>query len=215
VYEINIEFLSLAEAEARYGMQMPVEHIATNLGDDKSIAIEFKRSLAFCSDGERISPEVVCEPDCSGRDDEDPPTLFIWTRSDLCANLPALAASRLDCYNEHSADLMHNSSYMEMSGGGIKLRVNLWLLKTFPGKMTTRLFRIVLVSAEQVIVATHRLDADEMDGLMVGFQACCSGSAINYNPYRIYSMAELGCFEGLVDVLDPSIITAGVATLTR
>jgi len=124
--------------------------------------------------------------------------------------LLALGQSMPAEYNETSADLLENTSYLAWQAAGIEVRLNAWLCRAFPGGLETQHFLVIFASRAGAAVAVHAVDDEGILALLCGMQACGIASAMNYNPWRIYSEAQLAAAAGAIDVQTPGLLTADV-----
>lgn len=190
MYSIEIELLDLSTAGERYGMNVRLAEVAMESRDCEAVAMESRTWR------EQRGELVSC------------PTLFLWLPPGARPELRFLASSQLLAFNHQSADLRQLITCLGVHGSELLVRCNARHLRHFPGEMDTRVFCVVLVAGDTVAVATHRLDEEEMDSMLMGLQACCAGSGPNYRPWRLWSDEEMAQAEGRVEPTQPSVITA-------
>lgn len=116
-------------------------------------------------------------------------------------------------YNETTADLLENNSYLGWNAAGIEVRLDIRRCRAFPGNTETVCFVVIFVSRAGAVVAVHTVDEEGMLDLLCGIQACCISSGINYKPWRIYPEAELAAVEGAQTIESPDVLTADTLCL--
>lgn len=189
--------------------KIEIEQITTELARSR-----YEGIVPFCemlddvrSYGEPLAMETKL---AAGECFPDVPTLFIWLPAAVEGDLRFLSASGLDMFNQHSADLRSLTTYIALRGAVTEVRVNAWALSIFPGLIETRRFRFVLAAGETTVVATHYVDAYEIDTMLSALQGCCIASGPNYVPRAIWSDAQMLEARGRIDSTAASILTACV-----
>jgi hypothetical protein len=110
----------------------------------------------------------------------------------LLPEVPTLARSHFDEYNDVSTDLLDNQTYLEFAGEHIRVRVREDSFGAYIDLDASEpVFDIVFVCGPLVFVSTHRPSAEQADAMVAGLQGCGIGAGPNYNPYRIYTEEEL------------------------
>lgn len=176
VYPIDLEVLSLAQAEHRYYSEFPLRHARDNVLSDalavssySSVTLRHRFGLA-----------------------ERRETIFIFLRETLLPEVPALARSHFLDYNDHSPDLLENRTYLEFSGEHIRVRVRQDSLGAYIDlDVSQPVFDVVYVCGPLVFVSTHRPSAEQADAIVAGLQGCGISAGLNYKPYRIWSEEQL------------------------
>lgn len=175
-YPIDLEVLSLAQAEHRYYSEFPVRDARDNLLND---------TLA-----------VSCSASATHRHQRDfatrRETIFIFLQERLLPEVPTLVRSHFVDYNDHSPDLLENGTYLEFRGEHVRVRLRVDSLRSFidldSGEPT---FDVVYVCGPLVFVGTHRPSLEQADEMLAGLQGCSMSAGLNYQPYRIWTREQL------------------------
>lgn len=209
MYEITVEILGVADATDRFGGRVPIAEGATHAAARGPLALKAKVQNETCAEDGPGSCSAV----------------FFWLPQMLPTDLEQLAASELLFYNEPSADLRKSTMYVAVASESTTVRCDAWLLDGFPDLFPDggadsedvfgpeNVFKVVLVSAGVVAVATHRLDADGAMTLIGGLQGCGICSGPNYRPWRIWSDEVMNEAEVRQEVMKAGVLTATVVTL--
>ena len=171
MYQIDLEVLSLAQAEHRYYSEFPLRHALDNLHIDALAA------SSFASVTLRHSRGFVSQRN----------TLFIFLRETLLPEVPEMARSDFFEYNDHSPDLLKNWTYLEVSGEHVRVRVYAHSLDLFIELDDQPVFDVVYVCGPLVFVSTHKPSAEQVDEMMGSLQGCGIGAGVNYRPYALWS----------------------------
>ena len=175
-YPIDVEVLSLAQAEHRYYSEFPLRDARDNLLND-ALAVS---SYANVTHRHR--------PDFARRRE----TIFIFLREMLLPEVPTLARSQFVEYNDHSPDLLDNRTYLEFRGEHVRVRVREDSLGAFIDLDSCEpIFDVVYVCGPLVFVSTHRPTPEQADVMVCGLQGCGIGAGLNYQPYRIWTEEQL------------------------
>lgn len=179
----NTHELALAHAAQSFpGLSSVVDWHQANLAPDQGLAFS-----------------VPCDgwPRDLGVDAE---LLLLVLPDALAPELPDLAASRLDIYNDISADLLTSKTLLTLTSGTTALEVDGWTTKFSPSVESGK-FYLALAAADRFVLACHDLGQKEVEDLICSHQGACASSGPNYNPYRIWSDEQLEAAtrgEGLV-----------------
>jgi hypothetical protein len=176
MYPIDVEVLSLAQAEHRYYSEFPIRDARDNLLTDAVAVSSYARvTLRHLPGFARLRS-----------------TIFIFLREALLPEVPTLARSGFFDYNEQSPDLLESRTYLEFSGEHIRVRVHEDSLGGFIDVRSGETeFDVVYVCGPLAFVSTHLPSLEEADTIVAGLQGYGMGAGINYNPYRIWSDEEL------------------------
>ena len=193
MYQIDLEVLSLAQAEHRYYSEFPLRHALDNLPIDALAA------SSFASVTLRHSRDFVSQRN----------TLFIFLRETLLSEVPALARSDFFEYNDHSPDLLKNWTYLEVRGEHLRVRVYAQSLGHFIDLDDDQpVFDVVYVCGPLVFVSTHKPSAEQAEEMMCSLQGCGISAGVNYRPYALWSDEVLAAAAQRRHVSRHGLITA-------
>lgn len=175
-HPIDLEVLSLSQAEHRYYSEFPLRDARDNL---------LKEALAassYASVTHRHRPGFA----------ERRETIFVFLQETLLPEVPTLARSHFVDYNDDSPDLLDNRTYLEFRGEHVRVRVRADSLGSFIDADSGRpVFDVVYVCGPLVFVSTHRPSMEQADAMVAGLQGCGMGAGLNYQPHRIWSEEQL------------------------
>lgn len=176
LYPIDLEVLSLAQAEHRYYSEFPLRDARDKLLND-ALAVASCASVTL-RHGRGFA--------------ERRETIFIFLRETLLTEVPMLARSHFVDYNDHSPDLLDNRTYLEFRGEHVRVRVREDSLRSFIDLDSGEpVFDVVYLCGPVVFVGTHRPSMEQADAMVAGLQGCGMGAGLNYRPYRIWTDEEL------------------------
>lgn len=121
----------------------------------------------------------------------------------LACDLTAIAAAEPSVFNEPSANLMRNDSFIRFGGHEFEVRLTLWNLRNFPGGIDDGVVVFGFIADDKI--AVKHLKSDEE--LTVACQAACISTGRNYRPWKMWSEEELQKVKNAVEVPNPSVVT--------
>ena len=130
----------------------------------------------------------------------------------LAASASQLATASLTALNFQSADLLASRTLLAIESDHVTLQFPALALPTHFPSIGIDTFYIAVVSGEQLAVVKHEQCSEDMESLLVGLQACCLCSGINYKPYRIWPEEVLAAHQGLQDQDDDKIVDCTVVS---
>lgn len=175
MYPIEIEVLSINQAEQRYYSEVPLRFAQK----------EFLQNTPAAS----LHARVTLRRDLACRRE----TIFVFLQESLLCELPSLAKSHFDDYNEHTDDLLENHTFLDFGGEHVRLRIYADSLDGFVNipESGEPAFDVVFVCGPLVFIASHRPSPEQADNMISGLQGCGICSGVNYKPYVIWSDEEL------------------------
>lgn len=180
MYPIDVEVLSLTQAEQRYHSEFPLRFAqAEFLQENVAVSARSRVTLRHQTPCRRV-------------------TVFVFLRERLLAEVPALARSHFTDHNEHSEDLLENTTYLDFRGEHVVLRIYADSLDGFfsvPDHGEPA-FDMVYVCGPLAFVASHRPSPEQALDMLCGLQGCGICSGVNYRPYAIWSDEELQAAAG-------------------
>lgn len=177
MYPIDIEVLSLSQAEQRYYGQVPLRDALDNLLTE-TLAVSSYASVTLRHCGDYL---LLRE------------TIVVLLHESLLPEVPALARSGFAIFNDHSPDLLDNRTYVQLRGEHVRVRLLQDSLGCYldPADPDGPVFDVVLACGPLVFVCTHRPSAEQADATLCDLQGCGMSAGMNYQPYRIWSDDEL------------------------
>jgi hypothetical protein len=197
MYPIDVEVLSLSDAERRYYSEFPLRFAQD----------EFLQERLAVSSRARVT--LRHRHPCHRE------TVFVFLQQSLLAEVPALARSHFTEYNEHSDDLLENWTFLDFRGEHVRLRVYSDSLDGFFGipDQGEPAFDMVYVCGPLVFVASHRPTPEQADIMLCSLQGCGICSGVNYRPHAIWSEEELESAVGAQRAPLNGVITAAPCRL--
>ncbi|WP_431102913.1 hypothetical protein [Roseateles noduli] len=90
-----------------------------------------------------------------------------------------------------SADLLAREAYFTLAAQGVTIHINADKVLRRYWNFRPRILNVGLVCESECVIVQQRLTDYELESFELGAQGMLGGSGINYNPYRIWTDAEL------------------------
>lgn len=175
MYPIDVDVLSLTQAEQRYHSEFPLRFAQAGMLGHRLAASSRARVTL------RHQHPVLRE------------TLFVFLQPFLLSEVPALARSHYTDYNEHSDDLLANWTFLDFRGEHVRLRIYADSLGGFFDLPlgAEPAFDMVYVCGPLAFVASHRPSSEQADAMLCSLQGCGISSGVNYRPHAVWTDEEL------------------------